>query len=495
MSGHDKNRVSIAREEDPIPKGVRGHKRQALKRSIKSRHMFMIALAGVIGTGLFLGTGDVINRAGPGGTIAAYVVGGFLLWLTMSCLGETSSVMPASGSFQAHATKLLGPGTGFTIGWIYWLSWASFIGLEFLAAGIVMKFWFPDVPTAVWSGVFIVVLFVINLFSVRGFAEVESGLAFVKVAAVAAFIVIGGLVLVGVLGMDGETRPRWDNFYADGGFFPTGIGAVLAAMMTVIYTFMGSEVMGVAAGEAENPAKAVPKAVRTIVFRLVFLYLGAVVILIALIPWRQAGLSESPFVTVFEAIGIPFAADIMNFVVLVSILSVGNTGLYMCSRILWSLGHDGHAPKFFTRTLKNGSPYGGLIFTMVFGLLSLLSSFVAEDTLFVFLMSVSGIGGALSWITIALTQYSFRIKFVKSGGDVKQLPYRVPLFPAVPILVVLLNLAVFVGMALDPTQRLSLVIGLGVVPVCYGVYWLFIRPREKHLPSAEMEVRLPAEKV
>ena len=167
----------------------------------------------------------------------------------------------------------------------------------------------------------------------------------------------------------------------------------------------------------------------------------------------------------------------------------------MCSRILWSLGHDGHAPKFFTRTLKNGSPYGGLIFTMVFGLLSLLSSFVAEDTLFVFLMSVSGIGGALSWITIALTQYSFRIKFVKSGGDVKQLPYRVPLFPAVPILVVLLNLAVFVGMALDPTQRLSLVIGLGVVPVCYGVYWLFIRPREKHLPSAEMEVRLPAEKV
>lgn len=164
MSGHDKNRVSIAREEDPIPKGVRGHKRQALKRSIKSRHMFMIALAGVIGTGLFLGTGDVINRAGPGGTIAAYVVGGFLLWLTMSCLGETSSVMPASGSFQAHATKLLGPGTGFTIGWIYWLSWASFIGLEFLAAGIVMKFWFPDVPTAVWSGVFIVVLLNLAVF-------------------------------------------------------------------------------------------------------------------------------------------------------------------------------------------------------------------------------------------------------------------------------------------------------------------------------------------
>lgn len=473
------------------PKGTPGRKRQKLKRTIKGRHLFLIALAGVIGTGLFLGTGDVINRAGPGGTILAYVVGGILLWLTMSCLGELSAVLPASGSFQAHAAKLVGPGTGFTIGWIYWLSWASFIGLEFLSAGIVMKFWFPDVPTALWSGIFIAVLFIVNLFSARGFAEVESGLAIVKVIAVAGFIVIGGLALFGVVPMNGEARPRWDNFYADGGFFPTGIGAVFAAMMTVIYTFMGSEVMGVAAGEAENPGKAVPRAVRTIVFRLVFLYLGAVVILIGLIPWRKAGLSESPFVTVFDAIGIPFAADIMNFVVLVAILSVGNTGLYMCSRILWSLGHDGHAPKIFTHTLKNGSPWAGLVFTMIFGLLSLLSSFVAEDTLFVFLMSVSGIGGALSWITIALTQYVFRHRFVRKGGDVKQLPYKVPLFPLVPILVVLLNLAVFVGMAFDPTQRLSLAIGLGVVPVAYIVYGIFIRPRQKDMASADMKVELP----
>lgn len=453
-----------------------------LKRAIKSRHLFMITLAGVIGTGLFLGTGDVISQAGPGGTIAAYVIGGVLLYLTMVCLGEMSAVMPVSGSFQAHATKFIGPGTGFAIGWVYWISWASFIGLEFLSAGIVMKYWFPDTPTWMWSAFFIAVLFAINCFTVRSFAETEYILAAVKVTAVGLFIILGVLTLTGVIHMDGHgSSPGLSNFTSHGGFFPVGIGTVFAAMMTVVYTFMGSEVMGVAAGEAENPREAIPRAVRTIVFRLVFLYLGAIVILIALIPWNQLGLDQSPFVTVLQAIGIPYAAGIMNFVILIAILSVGNTGLYLCTRILWSLAQENGAPKAFGRTTRRGVPIAALIFTLVFGLLSLLTSFVAADTLFVFLMSVSGVGGALCWMVIAWSQFTFRRQYVAAGGQVKDLPYSAPMFPFTPIAVIVMNCGVFVGMAFDSTQRLSLIIGLGTIPACYAVYYWLVRPNAERL--------------
>lgn len=305
-----------------------------LKRAMKSRHLFMITLTGVIGTGLFLGTGTVISEVGAGGTILAYGVGGLLLFLTMICLGELSAVMPVSGSFQAHASRFLGAHTGFTIGWVYWISWASFIGLEFLAAGIVMKYWFPDIPTWFFSGMFIVISFVISCFTVKGFAETEYVLAVVKVLAVAAFVVLGGLAMFGVIDMGGAEAPGWSNFTGDGGLFTVEAAPLLAVMMTVIYTYMGSEVLGVAAGETVNPRVAVPRAVRTVVFRLVFIYLAAIIVLAGLIPADRLGLEESPFVTVFDAIGIPFSGSIMNAVVLVAILSVGNTGLYMCSRIL-----------------------------------------------------------------------------------------------------------------------------------------------------------------
>ncbi|WP_182358754.1 amino acid permease [Tomitella gaofuii] len=472
---HDPAAASAAAEPPPVGEGEYADRH--LKRVMKSRHLFMITLAGVIGTGLFLGTGQVIGQAGPGGTIVAYIIGGVMLYLTMVCLGEMSVVMPVSGSFQAHATKFIGPGTGFSIGWIYWLSWASFIGLEFLSAGIIMKYWFPDTPTWIWSAIFIVVLFLINCFTARSFAETEYILAGIKVLAVGLFIGLGALAMFGVISMDGEPAPMLSNFTGNGGFFPASIGAVFAAMMTVVYTFMGSEVLGVAAGETENPAKAVPRAVRTIVFRLVFLYLGAIVILIGLIPWTEVGLDESPFVTVFESIGIPFAASLMNFVVLIAVLSVGNTGLYMCTRILWSLSKEKAAPKACGRTTSRGIPIVALVITLVFGLFSLLSSVVAADTLFVFLISVSGIGGALSWMTIAWSQYRFRRQYVRGGGDVHDLPYHAPMFPVTPILVILLNIGVFIAMAFDSTQRLSLILGLGVVPVCYAFYYLVVRKR------------------
>lgn len=447
-----------------------------LKRVIKSRHLFMITLAGVIGTGLFLGLGQVIKQAGPGGTIATYLIGGLLLYLTMVCLGELSSVMPVSGSFQAHATRFIGPATGFTIGWIYWESWASFIGLEFLSAGIIMQYWFPDTPAWFWSAIFIGALFLVNCVTARSFAEIEYVLAGIKVLAVGLFILLGSLAMFGIIKIDNQPPPFFSNFIDHGGLFPTSIAGIFAATMTVIYTFQGSEVMGVVAGETENPKKSVPRAVRTIVYRLLFLYLSTIVVIIGLIPWNKVGLDKSPFVTVLDNIGIPYSAGLMNFVILIAVLSVGNTGLYMCTRILWSLSKEGLAPKSFSTTTNRGVPFRALAFTLIFGLLSLLSKFVAEDTLFTFLISVSGIGGALCWLTIALSQYRFRRQYIANGGDVADLAYAAPLFPVTPILCILINLGVFVAMAFDATQRLSLFIAFGTVVMSYMVYYIAVKP-------------------
>ena len=221
---------------------------QKLKRVMKSRHLFMISLGGVIGTGLFLGSGYAIGEAGPIGTILAYLVGGLLMYLAMVCLGELSVVMPVSGSFQAHATKFIGPGTGFMIGWVYWLSWALYVGLEFIAAGLLMGRWFPDVPTWIWCALFIVLLFSINALSTKTFAETEYWFAGIKVLAVILFIGIGLCAMFGLITMDGTPAPFLSNIVVDG-IFPTGVTGVFIVMMTVIYAFQGSEIMGVAAGE------------------------------------------------------------------------------------------------------------------------------------------------------------------------------------------------------------------------------------------------------
>ena len=455
---------------------------QKLKREMKSRHLFMISLGGVIGTGLFLGSGYAIGEAGPIGTILAYLVGGVLMYLAMVCLGELSVIMPVSGSFQAHATKYIGPGTGFMIGWVYWLSWALYVGLEFIAAGLLMGRWFPDVPIWIWCALFIVLLFSINALSTKTFAETEYWFAGIKVLAVILFIGIGLCAMFGLITMDGTPAPFLSNIVADG-VFPTGVTGVFIVMMTVIYAFQGSEIMGVAAGETEEPEKNIPKAIRTIVVRVVVFYILAIFVLSALVPWKQAGVLESPFVTVLDIIGIPYAADIMNFVILTAILSVGNTGLFACTRILYSLSKDGMAHKLFGKLNKRGVPMNALYVTLAFALLSLLTSFIAESTLFVVLLSVSGIGGTITWLIIALSQYRFRKQYLKDGGKLEDLKYRVRLFPFIPILCITICILLFASTAIDPTQRVSLFLGFGFIGLCYLYYYLRYTRKKKVIHS------------
>ncbi|MFZ7944879.1 amino acid permease [Neobacillus sp. 19] len=446
-----------------------GNQPKELKRSMKSRHLFMLSIGGVIGTGLFLGSGYAIGEAGPAGSIVAYLVGGLLMYLVMVCLGELSVVMPVSGSFQAHTEKFIGPASGFMIGWTYWLSWAIYVGLEFIAAGLLMARWFPDVPIWVWCAVFTLLLFGINALTARGFAEMEYWFSAIKVLAVILFIVIGGAAVFGLIPIQGESPPFLSNFFGDG-LFPMGFIGVFISMMTVVYSFMGSEIMGVAAGETEDPEKSIPKAIRSIIIRILLFYVLATFVLSAIVPWKEAGVLESPFVTVFDMIGIPYAADIMNFVILTAILSVGNTGLFACARILFSLSQSGHAPRSFGKVNKRGVPMNALIVSLAFALLSLLTSVVAEETLFVVLLAISGVGGLVTWMAIALAQYKFRKQYIASGAKLEDLKYKVPFFPLVPIACFIMCIGIVVFTAFDPTQRTSFYIGFGFVVACYVFY-------------------------
>ncbi|MED0680434.1 amino acid permease [Aneurinibacillus thermoaerophilus] len=454
------------------------HENNQLQRSMKSRHLFMIALGGVIGTGLFLGSGFTLNQAGPGGAVLAYLVGGFVMYLVMLCLGELAVAMPVAGSFQDYATRFIGPGTGFTIGWMYWLGWATTVGLELTSSGILMKRWFPDVSVWVWCVVFGTMLFLLNAFSARSFAETEFWFAGIKVVAILMFIILGGAAMFGLIDMKGsETAPMFSNFFSDGGLFPHGVLAVLLTMVTVNFSFQGTELIGIASGESESPDKTIPKAIRNTVWRTIVFFVAAIVVLAGLIPWKEAGVVESPFVVVFDKIGIPYAADLMNFVVLTALLSVANSGLYTTTRMLWALSRNGMASPALARVTAKGIPLNALIISLGVAGLSLLTSVFAEGTVYNWLLSISGMTAILAWMAIAASQFIFRKRFLQAGGDIRDLKFRTPLYPIVPILAFSLNAIALLSLIFIPEQRMALYCGIPFMLLCYLYYNLCVKKK------------------
>ena len=399
-----------------------------LKRSMKSRHLFMLSLGGVIGTGLFLNAGYTINQAGAGGALLGYLFGGLILYMVMVCLGELAVHMPVTGSFQTYATRYISPSAGFSLGWMYFVGSAATAGVEFTAAGILMQHWFPNVPIWIWCLVFMVLLFSLNALSTRGFAEAEFWFAGIKVVAVILFLVIGFAAIFGFIPMEDRATPFLTNL-APTGLFPAGIAIVFVTMMNVIFSYQGSELVGIAAGETENPEKNIPKAIRTIIFRIVVFYIASIIVLSAIFPASELGLLASPFVTLMEIAGVPYAAGIMNFVILTAILSVGNSCLYASTRLLWAMSNEGMAPKVFGRLSKRKVPLNALIFTMTFSLLSLLTSVMEAEAVFVLLMSIAGISVTISWMGIATSQLMFRRHYLKAGGKLEDLKYKVPFYP------------------------------------------------------------------
>src|SRR6476661_8963715 len=448
-------------------------KDSGLRRSMGARHLVMIAMGGVIGSGLFLSSGYTISQAGPLGAVIAYLIGSFVVYLVMACLGELAIAYPVSGAFHIYAARSIGPATGFATAWLYWLCWAVAIGSEFTASGLLMQRWFPDVEVWVWCLVFAAILFGFNAVSSRFFGEAEFWFAIVKVAAIIGLIVLGGAALFGFhpLSSGGNHPFLLQNFATESGLFPNGFTGILVTVLAVFYAFSGSELIGVAAGETKGPATAIPKAMRTTVIRLLIFFVGAITVIAATIPYTEVGLDESPFVTVFSAIGVPFAADIMNFVIITALLSAGNSGLYSCARMLYSLADEGHAPRALKKLNRRGIAMIALSVSMLGGLASLISSVVAPETVYLALVSVAGFAVVGVWMSITASHFFHRRYFIRNGGEVAALFYRAPLFPLVPILAFSLCVISLIGIAYDPNQVAALYFGFTFVGACYAFFY------------------------
>jgi AAT family amino acid transporter/lysine-specific permease len=420
-----------------------------VKRKLKARHMSMIAIGGSIGTGLFLASGATIQSAGPGGSLTAYACIGIMVYFLMTSLGEMATYMPVSGSFSTYATRFVDPAFGFALGWNYWFNWAVTLAVEIAAAAIIMKFWLPEVPSIIWSALFLGLIFSLNALSIRSYGESEYWFALIKVVAIIIFIIIGLLTILGIFGGD---MIGFENFTKGEAPFKGGFLSIISIFLIAGFSFQGTELVGIAAGESENPEKNVPNAIRQVFWRILLFYIGAILILGLLIPYTSPSLlsgdleniSVSPFTLVFERAGLAFAASVMNAVVLTSLLSAGNSGLYASTRMLWSMAKDNQAPKFLAKVNRRGIPMNALIITALIGGLAFLTS-VFGDHVFTWLLNASGLTGFIAWIGIAVSHYRFRRAYVAQGGDLNELKYKAKWFPLGPILSFILCMIVIAG--------------------------------------------------
>ncbi|MEK5521417.1 gamma-aminobutyrate permease [Heyndrickxia sporothermodurans] len=418
-----------------------------LQRSLKARHLTMISLGGSIGTGLFLGSGSAIYQAGPGGALLAYMIIGVMVYFIMTSLGELASFMPTSGAFSTYATRFIDPALGFALGWNYWYSWAITLAAELSASTLVMKFWFPDSPSWLWSGLFILIIFGLNILSVKGYGEGEYWFSFIKVATIIIFIIVGILMILGI--MKGDAI-GFKNFSIGDAPFHGGLLAVIGVFLTAGFSFQGTEIVGVAAGESENPRENVPKAIKSVFWRILLFYVLAILVIGLIIPYTTKTLQSedimvSPFTLVFKKAGLAFAASLMNAVILTAVLSAGNSSLYASTRILYALAKEGQAPRFFGKLNKRGVPVAALIATTLVGMLAFLASAFGDGAIYMWLLNAAGITGFIFWLGIAASHYRFRKAYIAQGHALEKLPYRAKLYPFGPILAFVVGLVVILA--------------------------------------------------
>ncbi|MGT2928812.1 amino acid permease [Streptococcus dentasini] len=441
------------------------------QRKMSSRHLQMLSIGGIIGTGLFLSSGYAIAQAGPLGSVLSYLFGSVMVYLIMFSLGELAVAMPVTGSFHTYATRFISPGTGFTVAWSYWLCWTVALASQFIGAANLMLRWFPGVPVWVFATGFAALVFLVNSLNVKWFAETEYYFSSIKVYAIILFILLGGLAIFGILPYEGSHQaPLLTNFVKDG-LFPKGLLGVITVILSVNYAFSGIELIGVAAGETDNPKKEIPFAIKSTIGRLVFLFCLTMAVLAALMPASQAGVVEAPFVVVFDKIGIPFAADLMNFVILTAILSAANSGLYASGRMLWSLANEGMISKNIVRINDNGVPMRAMILSMIGVVIALIASIYYEKTIFLALVSIAGFAVVVVWLSIPIAQINFRKRWLKEHR-LDELDYKTPHSPILPYLTILLLIVSIIGIAWDPSQRAGLYFGVPFVILCYIYHFI-----------------------
>lgn len=414
------------------------HSSESLKRDLTTSQLSMIAMGMAIGTGLFLGSGLAIRTAGPG-VLLSYIIGAFIVLLLMGCLAEMTVAHPTSGAFGTIADKYLHPMVGFLVRYSYWIAQVLAIGVEISAIALYMKYWFPGVPGVIWIIVFTAVLIYVNATSVNAFATFEYWFSMIKVSAIVAFILLGAYVLFGTSGYENVGA---NNLVDHGGFLPFGFKGMWIAVFISLFSFLGTELIAVTAGEAKEPDVAVPKALKATVFRLSIFYVLTLAIMLMIVPWQSAGIEESPFVKVMEILNIPGASGIMNFIVLTAALSSMNGQLYASSRTMFSLSKEKLAPAVLGKLNKKGVPTTALTVSTMGIILAAVVSELLPGSSYAFMMGISMFGSLFTWLIIFISHLSFRKKWDKMGG--RKLPVRMIGFPYLTILGGLLLLSLMI---------------------------------------------------
>lgn len=413
------------------------HQPGELRRDLKTRQLTMIAMGCAIGTGLFLGSGLAIQTAGPS-VLLSYAVGALIVLLLMGCLAEMTVAHPTSGSFGTIAEKYVSPYAGFLVRYSYWVANVLAIGVEVSAIAIYMKYWFPDVPGYVWILLFAVALIYINATTVHTFATFEYWFSVIKISAILMFILLGAYLLIG----DPSPEMGAKNLTNAGGFMPFGWWGMWVAIFISLFSFLGTELIAVTAGEAKDPDTAVPKALKATVFRLSTFYVVTIALMLMIVPWKEAGIDKSPFVKVMEILSIPGASGIMNFIVLTAALSAMNSQLYASTRMMYSLSKSTYAPRVFSRLSKKDVPLYALgVSTIGIFLAALVSGMAAGS--YPFMMGISMFGALFTWFMIFVSHLYFRKSWEATGG--RTLPVKMVGYPYLSILGAVLLFALVVS--------------------------------------------------
>ncbi|KAF9578461.1 hypothetical protein BGW38_005720 [Lunasporangiospora selenospora] len=476
-----------------------------LKRGLKARHLSMISIAGTIGTGLFLASGASIAQAGPLGALIAYTMIGSMVFFMMTSLGEMATLIPTAGSFNTYAARFVDPALGFALGVNYFLNWAVTVAVEIAAAAMILQFWVPQslLPSWVWSALFLAFMVFVNILSVRAYGEAEYWFSIVKILTVVIFIIVGILVDAGVIGGD---RIGFRNWTIPGAPIVDGFGGILGVFLVAGFSFQGTELIGIAAGESENPRKNVPKAIKQVFWRILLFYIFSIFVIGLVIPYNdpnllnsggldRASVAISPFTLVLQKAFQP-ASHIMNAVILITVLSAGNSGMYASTRTLFMLARDGKAPKIFANVNSRGIPLQSLAFTTLIAGLSFGASLLGKGEVYNWLLNISSISGFIAWLGIAVSHFRFRRAYVAQGGDVSRLPYKAAMFPYGPIYAFILCTVVICGQGYsefskpDPkaVNLIACYIGLPFFVIMYVGYKFYYKTKMVPLMECDFSV-------
>lgn len=449
---------------------------EGYQRGLGNRQIQMIAIGGAIGTGLFLGAGKAISKAGPS-LILGYAIAGLVIFFIMRALGELLMYRPVSGSFSEYAREFLGPFWGYVTGWTYWLFWVVTGMTEVTAAATYVQYWDKSIPQWVSALGFTVVLYFANLISVKLFGELEFWFSMVKVTAIMGMILIGIGVLTLGFSNAGKTASV-SHLWADGGFFPHGIGGTLMTLHLVMFAFMAVELVGVTAGEAKDPKKTLPQAINTVPWRIALFYLGALLIILSVVSWTVFKPGVSPFVEAFQMIGLPAGAGIVNFVVLTAALSSCNSGMYSTGRMLRDLSLNGQGPKFFAQLSKKGLPLRGTTISAALMLVGVWINYQWPGQAFDYVVSFATISGLWAWVMILASHLRYRK--LADAGVVPQSEFKAPGAPWTSLFGLLFIGMVFVLMGIDKDARISLY----CAPVWAAIMWVSYVVLKKRNPEA-----------